>query len=370
MKFFTDRDKLLDSLNIVSHAVATRATKPILECVLVKADGSLSVYGNDLELGIASSDIEATIEEPGSVALDAKLLLDIMRKMPAGSILIESDKQNVTKIRCGRTELKILGQPADEFPLPENVDKDMGFEVNAPEFKEMIRQTISSVSQDDSKPVLTGELLEIKDGKLCLVSVDGYRISYRISKNAELDKAISKAVVVPAKTLADLARMLPSDGEARLSFYVQDAHVLFQYENHTLISRLLDGQFINYKQIFNEDYNTRVNISRQQLLMNMERASLLMRENKNNPVKFTIGQNTVEVTSNTEIGASYDETAADIDGTPLEIAFNPKYIIDALRVMDDDNVLLSFTGTLSPCIMKGANAELYKYLVLPLRLHS
>jgi len=370
MKIIVDKDRLLENLNVVSHAVASRTTQQILECILIKAEDSLRVYGNDLELGIESADIEAEIEEPGSVALESKILLDIIRKMPAGLIQIETDRQNVTKIKSGRSEFKVLGQPGEEFPLPEKMDKDTGFEINAADFKDMIRQTIFSVAVDESKPVLTGELLQIKDGVINLVSVDGFRISYRRSKESEIEKDMGKAVVVPAKSLTELGRILPSDGDARLCFYIKDNHILFQTEKHTLISRLLEGEFIRYNQIFNEDFNTLININRQQLLMSLERASLLTRENKNNPVKLSIGQDTVIITSNTEMGASYDETAAEIDGSPLDIAFNPKYLIDALRVIDDENVILTFTGALSPCIIKGASVDYYKYLILPLRLRN
>ncbi|MDR1559558.1 MAG: DNA polymerase III subunit beta [Clostridiales bacterium] len=370
MKIIVDKEKLLENLNVVSHAVASRTTQQILECVLIKAEHSLRVYGNDLELGIESADIEAEIEEPGMVALEAKIFLEIARKMPAGHIQIDADRQNITKIKNGRTEFKVLGQPGDEFPLPEKVKQDSGFEVSSSDFKEMIRQTIFSVAVDESKPVLTGELLQIKDGLVHLVSVDGFRISYRRSKEAEIDPQISKAVVVPAKSLNELGRILPSDGEARLRFYIQDNHILFETANHTLISRLLDGEFIRYNQIFSEDFTTSITISRHQFLMGLERASLLTRDNKNTPVKLSIGQDTVVITSNTETGTSFDETAADIDGSPLEIAFNPRYLIDALRVIDDENVALTFTGALSPCILRGAAIEYYKYLILPLRLRN
>ncbi|MDR2648272.1 MAG: DNA polymerase III subunit beta [Clostridiales bacterium] len=370
MKIIADKEKLLENLNTVSHAVSSRTTQQILECILIQAEDSLRVYGNDLELGIESADIEAEIEEPGSVALEAKIFLDMVRRMPAGLIQIEADHQNITKIKSGRTEFKVLGQPGDEFPIPEKMKQDLGFETNAADFKEMIRQTIFSVAIDESKPVLTGELLQIKDGCIHLVSVDGFRISYRRGKEAMIEPEAVKAVVVPAKSLNELGRILPSDGESRLNFYIQDSHILFRTENYTLISRLLEGEFIRYNQIFSEDFSTLINIDRQQLLMSLDRASLLTRSNKNNPVKLSIGQDTVVITSNTETGTSYDETSADIDGSPLEIAFNPKYLIDALRVIDDENVVMTFTGALSPCILRGASIDYYKYLILPLRLRN
>jgi len=342
-----------------------------LECILIKADDEyLQVYGNDLELGIESAHIEATIEEPGGVAVEAKILLDILRKMPAGMIIISADEQNISKIMSGKTEFRVVGQPADEYPLPEKLDKVDGFEIKAADFKDMIRQTIFSVSTDISRAILTGELLEIKDGAIHLVSIDGFRISYRHSEDSGLDPEMKKSAVVPAKTLNELAKILPSSGDTKISFYIKESYILFQTESHTLISRLLTGDFINYSQIFSEDYNTRMTTERMLLVMAMERASLLARESKNTPVKMSIGSETVVITSNTEMGTSFEELTAQIDGPPLDIAFNPKYMIEALKAVNDDKVILTFTTALSPCIIKGENSMVCKYLILPLRIRD
>jgi len=363
-----DRNKLLESLNVVSHAVPASPSQAILQCVLIKAGESLRVYANDLELGIESADIEAEIAETGSVAIEARIFLDIVRKMPMGPMRITTDDQNMTLIKGGRSEFKVVGQPGDQFPLPAKMDSDDGFSLNAGEFKEMIRQTIISVAVDQTKAVLTGELIQIKDGKIHLVSVDGFRISYRQSKDSGIDPAVKKSVVAPAKILTELMRILPSDGETKITFYLKESNIMFQTDKYTLISRLLDGEFIRYNQIFTEDCDTRVEIDRQELLLCVDRASLLMRENKNTPVKLSIGQDTIVITSNTESGSAYDECAAKIDGSPLDIAFNPKYLLDCLRVIENETVILSFTGALSPCIIKAADNEFYKYLVLPLRI--
>ncbi|MDR1913053.1 MAG: DNA polymerase III subunit beta [Clostridiales bacterium] len=368
MKIVVNKEILLENLAVVSKAVSTRTPKPILECVLLKAHENLRVYGNDLELGIESADISAEILEEGEIALEAKILLDITRKMPEGYISIETDKSNLVKLKSGRTEFKVMGFPGDEYPFPEPVSKNDGFEINALDLKDMIRQTIFSVGMDDSKPVLTGELLQIKDGYAHMVAVDGFRVSYRRSTKLRFDPQITSGVVVPAKSLSELARILPLDGDSKLHFYFTDRHIMFELERFTLISRLIDGEFIRYNQIFNEDFSTLVNISGPELLLSLERVSLIVKDNKKSPVKLSIGQDVIQLSSNAEIGVSYDEIAADIDGNPLVIAFNPRFLIEALRSIGDEKVLLTFTGALSPCIIKGVDNCLFKYLILPIRI--
>ncbi|MDR1001403.1 MAG: DNA polymerase III subunit beta [Clostridiales bacterium] len=369
MKILINKNLLLENLAVVGKAVSTRAPMPILECVLIKAQGSsVKVYGNDLELGIVSADMEATVDVPGSVAIEAKMLLEIVRKMPDAYIRIETDKSNVTRLNSGRTEFKVLGLDGEEFPLPNTNSSDEVFEVNASDFKDMIRQTIFSVAQDESKPVLTGELIEIKDGELHLVAVDGFRIAYRKSRLPEYDAGASFKAVVPAKTLNELARALPSEGEEKLRFYLSGNQIVFDLTRYRFISRLIEGEFIRYNQIFNEDHTTMVNISNPIFLDSIERVSLIARDVKKSPVKLSIGNDIIELSSTAEMGVSYDEAAADVDGNPLEIAFNPRFLAEALRAIGDEKVILLFTAPLSPCIIKGADNPVYKYLILPLRM--
>ncbi|MDR1538098.1 MAG: DNA polymerase III subunit beta [Clostridiales bacterium] len=371
MKLSMDKNILLENLNVVGKVVPSRTTKQILECILITAEeGGVKLFANNLELGIETAKIAASVAQPGGVALDAKMFIDIVRKMPGDLIQIDSDYSNVTRIKSERSEFKILGQPAEEFPMLPVVEKDREYAVRASDFKEMIHQTIFAVAITDAKPVLTGELLQVQGKALHLVAVDGYRIAYRKAADENLRDDDSINVVIPAKSLSELGRILPSDGEDALRFHFTDKHILFELLNYTLISRLLEGDFIRYSQIFNEDFNSYVCIQRSLLLTSLERASLIAKEDKKVPVKLSIGHDNIIITSSTELGTSYDEVPADIDGVTLDIAFNPKFLIDALRVIADEEIIITFTGSLSPCIIKGRDNDSYKYLILPLRLKS
>jgi DNA polymerase-3 subunit beta len=250
-----------------------------------------------------------------------------------------------------------------------DTEKDESYtSVKAHVLRDMIRQTIFSVAIDESKPILTGELLECQDNRLIMVAVDGFRISYRCTA-LEGENAHFSAVI-PAKALHELSRVLPGDEESTVNFYITDKRVVFELPSFTFISRLLEGNFIRYDQVFNEDYATLITSHRSTLLNGLERACLLARDSKKSPVKLEIKEDSVIITSNTEMGQSYDVINCDIDGQNLEIAFNPRYLIEALRAVDEDNILLTFTTALSPCILRGVENDTFKYLILPLRLRG
>ena len=366
MKLTCEKQTLINNINIVSKAVSTRTTLPILECILLSADSNgLKMTSNDLEMGIETGYMEAQIIENGLIALEAKMFFEIVRRLPdEGWVLIETGENNVVIIKCGKTEFKIMAQSGDEFPVLPAIEKINEYKLNSNTLKNMIRQTIFSVSVDESKPVLTGELLEIEENSLTVVAVDGFRVSYRNEPLEGDNDNIS--VVVPSKTLNEISKILPNDEE--ISMYFTDKHVLVQMPECTVVSRLLDGEFLKYKQIFTMDYNTVVKCNRDELLRSLERASLISKETKKNPVKLSIEGDVVKITSNTESGTSYDEILVETEGEDISIAFNPRYLIDMLKVIDDHYIFMQFTTPLSPCIIHGEEPYNYKYLVLPLRI--
>ena len=372
MNITINKDKLWENLNIVAKAVSSRTSLPILECILLKAEeNKCRLIGNDLEIGIESSPFHAEVAESGSIALEAKVFLEIVRKMPAEFINIESAENCITYIRSGKTEIKILGYPGDEFPFLPDVEEEKDFVVRAVQFKEMIRQTIFSVAADEKKPVLTGELLEICDGVMHLVAVDGFRISYRRSGFVkEIETEYKNRIIIPAKSLNELYKVLPSEGNQPLSFRFTDKHILFQMDEYTFVSRLIEGEFIKYDQVFNEDFQTIINIDRIALLSGVERACLIARDVKKSPVRLSVEDDKLVVTSSTEMGASYDEIPADIDGESIKISYNPKYLLEALRVINEDTVTVKLSGPHSPCIIKNDKNDSYKYLILPLRVNN
>lgn len=363
------KETLIEGLNLVGRTVSGRSTLPILECILLTADTEgLRLTANDLEMSIETAWLPGETNEPGSVALDARLFSEIVRKMPGEYIQIITDENNVTECVSGRARFNILGLPGDEFPVMPALEKNAGYTVGARQLKDMIRQTIFSVAIDETKPVLTGELLQYADDTLVVVAVDGFRISYR--KAALENGPAPIRAVVPAKSLNELSRVLPSEGDEEVTFYVTDKRIVFELARFTFVSRLLEGEFIRYDQIFNEDFTTIITSERLPLLTGLERACLIARDSKKSPVKLEIKDESVIITSNTEMGRSYDEIACDIDGQNMEIAFNPRYLIDALRAIEEDKIVLKLTTPLSPCIIRGVESDAFKYLVLPLRLRG
>jgi DNA polymerase-3 subunit beta len=361
------KDDLLNGVNIVTKAVSTRSTLPILQCILVQAtNDGLKLVGNDLELGIESQ-INATIIETGSVSLEAKIFSDIVRKLPDNDITISVNENNLTTIICEKSKFTISGHPGSEFiQLPE-VNKNQKFSLSQFKLKEMIGQTIFSIALEEIRPIFTGELIEVKDHVLSMVSVDGYRVSIR---NIEVKEDIEDfKVIIPGKTLNEIYKILSNDDDNDVSIYYTDKHVLFEIQESIVVSRLLEGEFPNYNNMFSKDYETLVKINRRDLIMSLDRASLIAKESKKNPIKISITENSMVITSNTDLGNVYEELDIHREGIDLDIAFNPKYLIEALKVIDDEEVDFLFTSALNPCIIRKVEKEDYKYLVLPIRMN-
>ena len=376
MKVICNKSILSDNINIVLKAVSGRTTLPILECILLSAKGGgegeegFRLIANDLEMGIETKNIEADIIEEGDIALDAKVFSDIVRRAPGEDVFIETKNNNITIIKSGESEYKILGQSGEEFPFLPEVEKENGFEISSTILKNIIKQTIFSVSADESKPPMTGELFDISDGVLKIVSVDGFRISVR---NAGIDnRELSSKVIVPGKTLNEINKILPSNEKSITSVYLSDKHIMFETEEATVVSRLIEGNFIDYENVFLTDCTTFLTVGCEELESSLERASLISREAKKSPVKLSINsdKSLVTVDSQTETGTFFEEVNGEIDGLSLEIAFNPRFLTDILKAVDEEKVQLLFTTPLSPCIIKSVENNDYKYLVLPLRIKN
>ena len=368
MKLTCSKSKLVESINIVSKAIGSKTTMPILECCLltVESDG-FKLMANDTELAIETHKVEADIQKEGSVALDSKVFFDIVRRMPGSEITISVDEKRLALIKSDRSEFKILGMNPEEFPSLPEVEKINSINLPAAELKNMIRQTIFSVSQDISKPVLCGELLEIDSNYVKMVSSDGYRISLK-RYGYKGDAANAEKVVIPGKTLGEVGKILPSDDESVTKIYISDKHILFETLNCTIVSRLLEGNYINYDRVFTKEGETIIVVDRTSLLESIDRASLISRDTKKSPVRLKMEEGCMVITSNTEIGAAYEEIAVEQDGPDLEIEFHPRYLSDALKVMDEQRVIMEFTTSNLPCVIKPENNEDHIYLVMPLRM--
>ncbi len=367
MKFKCSREKLLNGINIVSKIVPARTTMPILECILVTADDTgIKLMANDTEIGIETSAIEADIEETGTFAFESKIFSEIIRSLPSNEVSLETDEKFLTKIKSGNSEFKIMGFNGTDFPPLPTVEKENKFEIEESKLKNIIKRTIFSVAAESSKIVLTGELLKIKNSSLEAVAIDGYRISYRTCKVGE--NSNDNEAIVPAKALNELSRILTDKGDGRISVYYTKNHIVFETESLIMVSRLIEGEFLKYEQIFANENTTSIEINTEEFLSAIERASLFSKENKKSPVKFNITPERLIITSNTELGESYDELDIVHEGESLEIAFNPRYLTEALKAVEDDKVQVQFMSNLSPCIIKPIKGENYKYLILPLRI--
>lgn len=367
MKLTCQKDLLLQYINIVNKAVSNRTTLPILECIFLTAnDNGFILTGNDLELGIQTSSIESNILEYGEIAIEARIFNEIIRKLNGDIVTISSDEKNAVTITCGSSEFMIMGQNGEEFPPLPQVEQNQVYSMKQCELRDMIRQTIFSIAQDNSKPVLTGELFEFKEKDINIVSVDGYRISFR--KNELLTSAQETDVIVPGKTLSELNKILSQEEEDLLSIYLTDKHILFDIGTAIIVSRLIAGEFIRYEQSFSDDYKTELIINKNELIHSLERASLVSRDNRKTPVRFEIKHRTLIITARSDMGTAFEEIEAETDGEELIIAFNPRYFIEALRSIDDDTVKIHFTASLSPCTLLPVEGTHFKYLILPLRI--
>lgn len=367
MKFSCSREEFLNKLNIVSKAISVRSTLPILQSVLITASQkSVSLTATDLEIGMESAEIKADVSEEGSIALEAKMFLEIIRRFTGDTVYIETEKNFSATIASGLSKFKIMGLNGEDFPTLPMVSKESFIEISKESFKEAVKKTIFSVSQDPSKPVLTGELMEISGNTLKIVSVDGFRIScFSMLSSGNKDGLI----IVPAKTMSEVSKILISDEEEdSMRIYITDKHVLFELDEVTVISRLIEGTFINYENSFPPDFKTQFTVNRSEIISSLERAMLISRDSRKTPVVLTVDEGILKINSSNETGKVIEELEVSSSGDTLEIAFNPKYLLDPIKAIDDDFVALKFNSPLSPCVIVPAEDKDIKYLALPLRM--
>ena len=370
MRLVCSKNLLVEALAVAIKAVSSRTNMPILECCLLTADESgLTVTTKDLEMAIKTKAIESEVSENGSIALDVKVFGDIIRGLPGPQIEIVSDEKHLTTIKSGKSEFKILGMNPVDFPELPEVGKAQSFKISANQLKNMVRQTVFSVSQDNSKPVLCGQLLDISEGIIKMVTVDGFRISLRsfeIDDSDADDQAIK--MVVPGKAMDEISKILPTDADEVVSFYYTQKHIMFDLGSCIVVSNLLEGEFINYENMFTNEITTLITTGRAEILESINRATLISRDTKKVHVKLSITDSVMAISCNTEMGTSHEEVNVLQDGPDIEIAFNPKYLIDVFKTLDAEKITIAFTSPLSPCVIKVEDSEDYKYLVLPIRM--
>ena len=369
MKLSFEKDSLLNGINIVLKAVPSKTTMPILECILIDATGTeIKLTGNDMELGIETQ-VEGLILERGKVALDAKLFSDIIRKLSGeeSPIIIESDEKNNTTISCDKSVFKIQGKDGDEFSYIPHIERDRYITLSQFTLKEVIRQTLFSISPNDSNKMMTGELFEVNDNELKVVSLDGHRMSIR--KIELKDHYNDIKVIVPGKTLGEISKILNGDNESEVQIFFSSNHIMFEFDSTLVVSRLIEGEYFRISQMLSSDYETKVNVNRRAFLDSIERASILIRENDKKPIIITITDEGMQLKMNSAYGTMNAEVGITKFGKDIMIGFNPKFLIDALRIIDDEEVTLYMMNPKSPCFIKD-DEENYIYLILPVNFNA
>ena len=367
MKIICSKTNLSKSINISLKAVPNKTTMPILECILVDASANqIKFVSNDMELGIETI-VEGTIEERGIIALDAKIFSEIIRKLPDSQVTIQTDdSQNVT-ITCEKAKFNIPGKPGEDFTYLPVIEKDESLTISQFTLKEMIRQTIFSIAVNENNKMMTGELFEIKNGILKIVSLDGHRISIR---NVQLKKQYQdKKVIVPGKTLSEISKILSGEVDDQVSIFFGQNHILFEFDKTMVVSRLIEGEYFKIDQMLSSDHETMVSINRKEFLDCIDRASLFIRESDKRPIIIQITEGSMELKINSAMGSMDEQIDIEKEGKDILIGFNPKFLMDALKVIDDEVIHIYLVNPKAPCFIRDEERQ-YTYLILPVNFNQ
>lgn len=366
MKFTVEKRLLNEAVTNLQRAVSSKTSIPALEGILIRSEENrLILTAYDLEIGMQTK-LPAIISAPGAIILTAKLFAEIVRRSPDEDITIDVDDRNTATITSGVSCFTIIGMDSAEFPeLPKITDADT---IKMPQelLKSMIRQTLFAVADSTAKPIHQGSLFKIESGNLDVVSVDGYRLALR---REAINYANNTEFVVPGKTLSEVLKLL-KDSEGEVEICPSRRHILFRIDNYTVISALLEGEFLDYKSALPKDKKTEVTVSTRTMIESVERVSLLITDRLKSPVRCVIGEDTVKLFCTTTMGRATDQISAEISGDQLEIGFNNKYLLDALRAAETDEVRLQLGGPISPMLVLPKEGDAFSFLVLPVRLRS
>ncbi len=364
MKITCLRTDLTSAVSNVSRAVSTKATIPALEGVLLKAYGSnLNISGYNLEIGI-TTDIEATVKTEGEIVLGARLLLDIVRRLPEEIVSLETDDRMVTYIKSGKVDYQIVGMPSVEYPDLPTFQKTDGIRVNAGILRDMIRQTVYAVSDNTAKPIYTGSLYEINDGNLRIVAIDGFRMSIRSEK---ADSESNTSFVVPGKTQLEVLKLL-TDEDKTVELVVGQRHITFIIGAYSVISRLIEGTFLDYKATVPASEKTYLVVNTRMMIDSVERMSLLNSEKIQSPVRCKFHDNEIRISCASSVGRANDVISVPVIGESVEIGFNNRYMLEALKNTDSDEVKIVLNGSVSPIVIRPVQGDSFLSLVVPVRL--
>ncbi|WP_317321747.1 DNA polymerase III subunit beta [Subdoligranulum variabile] len=367
MKFECEKTLLASAIEGVSRAITNRSAIPVLEGIYLKAEGfNLTLTGYDMEMGITTT-IECNVLVPGETVLEAKLLLSMVSRMPAGDVRIELTDEGQAIISGGVAEFEIPAMNASDYPSLPVTGADNTMTIPTSMMRELIEKTIYAVSQDDKKPAHTGELFVIEPGSLTIVALDGYRLAI-IQRDVECTRDIR--IIIPAKTLQELLKIMGGPDDP-VKIDANRRYVVFTTNGYTIMSRLIEGDFLNYESVIPKEKRTRVTVDCKTFINTIERASLIITERLKNPLRITFAEDKITVRCQTPLGKVVDEFApVAMTGDPVEIGFNNRYLLDAMRYSKCERMVLEINGPLSPVKILPEDGKDFIYLVLPVRFKN
>lgn len=366
MKIQCQKSDLLNGVNIVLKAIPVKSTMPILECLIIEANEQyIKLIANDMELGIETM-VKGNVLEPGTVALNAKIFSEIVRRLPENVVNIITDINFVTEIVCEKSKFNLAGRSGEEFPYLPKIERENPIVLSQYTLKEIIRQTVFSISDNENNKIMTGELFEIKSNELRVISLDGHRISIR--KIIMKEEYEDRKVILPGKTLNEIIKILTGEVSSLVNIYFTDKHALFEFDETLVLSRLIEGEYYRIDQMLSSDYETKVTINKKEFQSCIERASLLIRDMDKKPIIIDIKNNTLDLKINTSLGSMKEEIDITSEGKDIIIGFNPKFLLDALRVIDDEVVDIYLINAKAPCFIRDKEQS-YIYLILPVNIN-
>lgn len=366
MKFTVNKSDITEAVSNIQRAVSTKTSIPALEGILLSAtETGLELCAYDLELGITTV-IPAFVMEPSKAVLSAKLFSDIVRRTPAETVTISVDEKNMATLESGYSRFSIIGIPAEEFPELPKLSDSTQISLPGALLKSMIRQTLFAIAESDAKPIHQGSLFSLENGILDVVSVDGYRLAVR---REPVDFSEDLSFVVPGKTLSELLKLI-KDSEEPVEISAGRRHILFKIDNYTVISSLLEGEFLNYKAAIPPESQTEVVLKTREAIDSVERVSLLITDRLKSPIRCLFDNNEVKLNCTTSMGRASDQLDVEMTGQSVEIGFNNRYLLEALRNTECDEVKVQLGGPLSPMKVVPKEGDSFLFLVLPVRLKS
>lgn len=366
MKFSCEKALLQSAIATASRAVSSKSSIPALEGLLLEADKYLSITGYNLETGIRTK-VEADIEKNGSIVLPARLLGEIIRKLPDDIVVFSSD-QLAVHIQCGYSEFNLMGMDAEDFPQLPTVDYQNSFSVMERSLRAMISETSFAISDNESRPIHTGSLFEVEKDKFTIISVDGFRLALR--REAVLESEGEFSFVVPGAALSEVEKIC-RDSEDAATITIGAKHILFQMGDAMLVSRRLEGEFLAWQKAIPKENPIKVTVNTRSFLQSIERVSLIISEKLKSPLRCVFGENEIHLNTKTAIGNASDCCPVEGSGGELEIGFNNRYMMDALKAAPAESIRLELSTGVSPCVILPAEGEEnFIYMVLPVRLRA